>query len=150
MDASIFSPIAHFRTMAVSSIHGTGSQKAARDSSPKRYVGLDQRIQPGLQRSFYVDPRTLTCDCVIAQVSNFLYRNATQMDRTVMQSRFSILWRRSNTSGPTRDVLAALALKGVLLAAIYLLFFGPAHRSPSDAAITAKALVGESQSKDVP
>ena len=67
-----------------------------------------------------------------------------------MHSRFFILWRRSNTPRPARDVLAALALKGVLLAAIYVLFFGPAHRSPSDPAATAKALFGESQSKDVP
>jgi len=63
-----------------------------------------------------------------------------------MYSRISNLWRRSVTSGPARDVFAALALKGVLLAVIYVLFFGPAHRSSADATATAKALVGERQS----
>ena len=62
---------------------------------------------------------------------------------------FEIL-RRLNASGPARDVVAALALKGVFLAVIYVLFFGPAHLSPSDAAATAKALIGEGHSKDGP
>jgi CBS-domain-containing membrane protein len=47
-----------------------------------------------------------------------------------------------------RDLAVALALKGVLLLTIYLLFFGPAHRPPSDAAATAATLVGASQSKE--
>jgi hypothetical protein len=37
--------------------------------------------------------------------------------------------------------MVALALKGVLLLGIYLLFFGPAHRLPSDAVATAAALI---------
>ena len=50
--------------------------------------------------------------------------------------------------GPARDLIVALALKGVLLLAIYLLFFGPAHRLPSDAAATAAALIGANESKE--
>jgi hypothetical protein len=38
--------------------------------------------------------------------------------------------------------MIALALKGALLFAIYLLCFGPTHRLPSDAAATAAALIG--------
>jgi len=57
---------------------------------------------------------------------------------------------RRTVAHPVRDVSAALALKAVLLFAIYLLFFGPAHRSPSDAAATANALIGTSTSKDAP
>jgi len=79
---------------------------------------------------------------MIAQLRNFGYRNAIQIVRAVMHSRLFELRRGFNTSGPTRDVLAALALKGVLLAALYVLFFGPAHRSPADPATTAMALVG--------
>ena len=60
------------------------------------------------------------------------------------------LGRPVNVAHPGRDVSAALALKAVLLFAIYLLFFGPAHRSPSDAAATANALIGTSTSKDAP
>ncbi len=47
-----------------------------------------------------------------------------------------------HAEGPRRDLVWALALKGILLIGIYLLFFGPAHRSPSDAAATAAALIG--------
>jgi hypothetical protein len=49
---------------------------------------------------------------------------------------------------PARDLIVALALKGVLLLAIYLLFFGPAHRLPSDASATAAALIGANESKE--
>jgi len=49
---------------------------------------------------------------------------------------------------PARDLIVALALKGVLLLAIYLLFFGPAHRVPSDAAATAAAFIGANEPKD--
>jgi len=50
---------------------------------------------------------------------------------------------RLNAAGkPARDVLAALALKGVLLMVIYLLFFSSAHRSRPDASTTATALLG--------
>ncbi len=66
-----------------------------------------------------------------------------------MNFRVSHLWR-DHTARPGRDVLVALAFKAVLLLAIYLLFFGPAHRSPSDAGATAKALIGASTSKDTP
>jgi len=58
--------------------------------------------------------------------------------------------RLSRTACPQRDVLVALALKGVLLLTIYFLFFGPAHRLPSDASATAAALIGMSASKDAP
>ena len=67
-----------------------------------------------------------------------------------MLSRLVRIWQRVDSAGPARDVVLALALKGALLAAIYVLFFGPAHRSPADAAATAKALVGASQPKDGP
>ena len=40
---------------------------------------------------------------------------------------------------PQRDLLLALALKGILLSIIYCLFFGPAHRLRSGAAATAAA-----------
>jgi len=50
--------------------------------------------------------------------------------------------------GPARDLIVALALKGVLLFAIYLLFFGPAHRLRSDAAATATALIGANESEE--
>jgi hypothetical protein len=66
--------------------------------------------------------------------------------------RFSFLNLRTlfRSARPARDIFAALALKGVLLLAIYLLFFGPAHRLPSDATATAKALIGAFPSKDAP
>ena len=67
-----------------------------------------------------------------------------------MHSRLSRLWRRSDAGGPARDLIAALALKGLLLAGLYALFFSPTHRVPSDAMATAKALVGESRLKDNP
>jgi hypothetical protein len=44
--------------------------------------------------------------------------------------------------GPARDLSIALAVKGVLLLGLYLLFFGPAHRVPADAGSTASALNG--------
>ncbi len=47
-----------------------------------------------------------------------------------------------------RDLTVALALKGVLLLTIYLLFFGPAHRLPSDAAATAATLIGANEPKE--
>ncbi len=59
------------------------------------------------------------------------------------------LWT-DHPARPGRDVLVALALKGMLLLAIYLLFFGPAHRSPSDAGATARALIGSGAPKDAP
>jgi hypothetical protein len=49
---------------------------------------------------------------------------------------------------PLRDVLIALSLKGILLLGIYLFFFGPAHRLPSDANATAAALIGTDAHKE--
>ena len=43
---------------------------------------------------------------------------------------------------PWRDVAVAFGLKLALLAALYLLCFGPQHRPPADAAATADAVVG--------
>jgi hypothetical protein len=59
-------------------------------------------------------------------------------------------WGLQNTARPGRDVFLALALTGVLLLTVYLLFFSPAHRLPSDATATAAALIGTSTSKDAP
>lgn len=56
-------------------------------------------------------------------------------------------WKAPDT---VRDVFVALAVKGILLLAIYFLFFGPSHRSPSDAAATAAALTGTRTSRDTP
>ncbi len=67
-----------------------------------------------------------------------------------MQSLIRHLWNAHGAARPGREVFAALALKGVLLLAIYMLFFDPTHRLPSDAAATAQALIGASASKDVP
>jgi hypothetical protein len=50
--------------------------------------------------------------------------------------------------GPARDLIVAFALKGILLLIIYLVFFGSAHRLPSDAAATAAALIGANESKE--
>ena len=50
--------------------------------------------------------------------------------------------------GPARDLIVALALKGILLLTIYLLFFGSAHRLPSDAAATTAALIGANESQE--
>ncbi len=44
--------------------------------------------------------------------------------------------------------MIALALKGILLLVIYLFFFGPAHRLPSDANATAAALIGTDAHKE--
>jgi len=49
---------------------------------------------------------------------------------------------------PGRDVAVALFVKFGLLAILYLLFFGPAHRPPADAAATAQALVGASSLRE--
>ncbi len=49
-----------------------------------------------------------------------------------------------------RDVFWALALKGVLLLALYLLCFSPAHRPGSDADAIATALVGAPVSPNIP
>ncbi len=67
-----------------------------------------------------------------------------------MQSRTRHFWNAHRAVRPGRDIFAALVLKGMLLLAIYLLFFSPTHRLPSDAAATAQALIGASPSKDVP
>lgn len=54
----------------------------------------------------------------------------------------------NSAPGLARDLIRALALKGILLIALYLLFFGPAHRMPSDASATAAALIGTDEPKD--
>jgi hypothetical protein len=55
----------------------------------------------------------------------------------------------SGAARPARDVFLALAVKGILLLAIYLLFFGPAHRPAVDADATATAVVGAHPIRDV-
>lgn len=67
-----------------------------------------------------------------------------------MSFRVLHLRRGDGAARPARDVLVALAVKGILLFAIYLLFFGPAHEPRSDASATAHALIGSSASKDTP
>jgi hypothetical protein len=67
-----------------------------------------------------------------------------------MSFRVSQLFKAPNAARPGRDVLVALALKGTLLLAIYLLFFGPAHRPRSDASATAQAMIGAGALKDTP
>ncbi|MGA2398225.1 MAG: cytochrome oxidase putative small subunit CydP [Steroidobacteraceae bacterium] len=67
-----------------------------------------------------------------------------------MSFRALYLWRAHDVARPARDVLAALAVKGILLFAIYLLFFSPAHEPRSDASATAHALIGSSASKETP
>jgi hypothetical protein len=67
-----------------------------------------------------------------------------------MAFRFPHLRGVPDRARPGRDVFAALAIKGILLLAIYLLFFGPAHRPPSDSTATATALLGTNASKDAP
>jgi len=65
-----------------------------------------------------------------------------------------MFWRipqTRNLSRSTRlrqEVLLALALKGALLLAIYLLFFSPQHRPPSNAAATSAALIETSVPQD--
>jgi hypothetical protein len=54
----------------------------------------------------------------------------------------------SYAARPRRELLLALALKGILLLIIYCLFFGPAHRLPSDAAATAAALTGTNGARE--
>jgi hypothetical protein len=61
-----------------------------------------------------------------------------------MVQRRSKLAVRPRSAKPWRDVLAAVSLKLVLLTALYLLFFSPAHRPPADSSATALAVVGES------
>jgi len=73
-----------------------------------------------------------------------------KIPKSKMSFRWQLPAKPANVSGPVRDISAALALKAVLLFAIYLLLFGPAHRSPSDAAATANALIGTSTSQDAP
>lgn len=65
-----------------------------------------------------------------------------------MNIRFLRLWR-SAAGGPGRDLIVALALKGLLLLVLYLVFFSPSHRPAADAGATARALLGTNDSKDV-
>ena len=76
--------------------------------------------------------------------------SAAITEQSLMPFRSLLSWSPSKSSRPARDVIAALALKGVLLGAVYLLFFGPAHRPPSDATATATALIGTASPQDAP
>lgn len=67
-----------------------------------------------------------------------------------MALRIPQLWKFPAAAHPGRDVCAALAVKSALLLAIYLLFFGPGHRSPADAVSTANALIGINSPKAAP
>lgn len=58
------------------------------------------------------------------------------------------LLRSARSFQARRDILVALSVKLVLLTCLYLLFFGPAHRPPSDASATAGALMGADFAKD--
>jgi hypothetical protein len=80
--------------------------------------------------------------CTLAQRCNYAYYFAAVKREDVMKGFFSRRVQLTPVSRPARDLMIALALKGVLLLTIYLLFFGPAHRLPSDAAATAAALIG--------
>lgn len=64
---------------------------------------------------------------------------------SILRRRLATRPRRGGHAGALRDVGRALALKGVLLLALYLLFFGPAHRVPATAAATAAALLTPEQ-----
>ncbi len=48
-----------------------------------------------------------------------------------MKSPTQNCWKPAAAGHPGRDVFVALFIKGVLLLAIYFLFFGPAHRHPA-------------------
>jgi hypothetical protein len=48
-----------------------------------------------------------------------------------------------------RDVFVALAFKALLLLLLYGLFFGPSHRTPSDARSTAAALLGTPHPEEI-
>ena len=84
-------------------------------------------------------------------ITKFYVSSAPQNNWTLSMA-FRILhrWGLHKTARPGRDVFLALALKGALLLTVYLLFFSPAHRLPSDATTTATALIGTSASKDAP
>lgn len=64
----------------------------------------------------------------------------------------TVLFKRRDqlTSAPrlAQDLMLALALKGMLLLAIYLFFFSLAHRVPSDARAISAALIGADEPKD--
>ncbi len=49
---------------------------------------------------------------------------------------------------PLLEIALALAAKGAMLLALYLLFFGPSHRPRSDAPATAAALLGGPVNKE--
>lgn len=61
-----------------------------------------------------------------------------------MLSSLRRFFSRPSGPKPCRDTMIALSFKLGLLGALYLLFFGPASRPPSDAATLAAALVGSS------
>ena len=84
---------------------------------------------------------------ILAQVRNYGYGHALKPEG-VMKDLFSKLWHFAPGPLLARDLTVALALKGVLLLTLYLLFFGPAHRPPSDAAATAATLIGANEPKE--
>lgn len=51
----------------------------------------------------------------------------------------------ARTGGLPRGIVWAVAVKAVLLVAIYMFFFSPAARPPSDASATAAALIGPAE-----
>jgi hypothetical protein len=63
---------------------------------------------------------------------------------------FFLRKRMRLSEGPVlrRELVIALALKGILLLAIYSLCFGPAHRRPADAAATGAALLESNVPKE--
>lgn len=66
-----------------------------------------------------------------------LYLSGSLMARNLRR-----LLPRSSGPQPWRDMLIALFFKLGLLGVLYLLFFAPASRPPSDASTIAAALVG--------
>ncbi len=86
---------------------------------------------------------------MIAQLTNYLYHPNPAIPELVMFWRIPQIRNLSPAARLRREVLLALALKGALLLAVYLLFFSPAHRPPSNAAATSAALIETSVPRDM-
>ena len=54
----------------------------------------------------------------------------------------------ARTARLPRAIVCALAVKGLLLLAIYMIFFSPTAQPPSDASATADALIGAAERGD--
>jgi hypothetical protein len=65
-----------------------------------------------------------------------------------MYWRITHIGNLSRAARLRREVFLALALKGALLLSIYILFFSPGHRPPSNAATTSAAIIGTSAPQD--